>query len=435
MYTETASKGWACDAPESTAHKADCSGTFSQSGEQCSCVTESTVYPIGTELMTVSFRHTFTIQKLAITGDSNLAEKSADGTMPIDTYFGANREVKKASGSSVTFTVGELLAMASPTRSLDTANTLEPKDARDGVDRYPMFRTTGALLTVDLEYSNKHPETGKPDISLSAVRAEATITAESGWAGLGALPTIYETIHDGNYTYSQLVRYRQGVVVNFRTRGAYYYFDFITMIMALVTASVLLGSATSITDLIAKNLYRVKRDPKTGSLKLQMSATSVVLRKKAKEVVNPEFVMATQSMNAVFAVASFRQLDKDNDGVVDAEDIVSAFAKVGGVGYEEAVEMAKLIMFRGDRGDSAADGKLTFTEFVSVIAQDTMPFSQLLDYMAERKRLNLSEHIPLNLNGLNAERYDDLREKEGFERAPAGAPAVGYNGTPGSVKV
>lgn len=73
--------------------------------------------------------------------------------------------------------------------------------------------------------------------------------------------------------------------------------------------------------------------------------------------------MATQSMNAVFAVASFCALDVDGDGIVDAKDIVRAFAKVGGVSHDEACEMAKLIMFKGDRANKERDGKLSFTEY------------------------------------------------------------------------
>ena len=92
------------------------------------------------------------------------------------------------------------------------------------------------------------------------------------------------------------------------------------------------SSAGAVTDLIAKNLYYFRTDPATGKRKLAMAATSVVLRKKAREEISPDFVMATQSMNAVFAVASFRSLDKNNDGIVDANDIVSAFARVGAHG-------------------------------------------------------------------------------------------------------
>lgn len=258
MYTETASKGWACDAPEAAQNQAACTGTFTEVGLQCSCVTETAVYPLGVELMTVTFRHTFTIEELSppLKGDSNLVAPDALGTVPLDTFFRnpATGARTFTSGSPIVFTLRELLTLAG-NLSLDVPNTKEPRDARSGINRFPMMRTTGVLLTVDLEYSNRHPISGKPDITLTSVRADATVTPADGWAGLGALPTIYETIQT-NYTYSNLVRYRQGVVVNFQARGSYFYFDVITLVTALITASVLLGSATVITDIIAKNLCK-----------------------------------------------------------------------------------------------------------------------------------------------------------------------------------
>jgi hypothetical protein len=76
------------------------------------------------------------------------------------------------------------------------------------------------------------------------------------------------------------------------------------------------------------------------------------------------------------AVSSFRALDTDGDGLIDAENMVSAFARVNGITYAEAVEMTKLIMHKGDRGGGKSDGTLSFTEFVSVIAQDMSACAQ-----------------------------------------------------------
>jgi len=413
MYTETAHVGWACDAADAAAQQAACSsggGVFSQASLQCSCKTDSTIYPVGVEDMTLSFRHTFKIDEQSapnLKGDSLLTEETAEGVKPLDTYFG---DVRYASGGAITLTITELLALVGV--SLDSYNTAEPRDARPSVDRFPMYRTTGVMLNVDIEYSNKDPETGKPDISKSAVRAEASISAADGWAGLGALPTIYVTFPN-NYTYSEIVRYRQGVLVSFRGKGLYYYFDFVTLVMALVTSAVLLSSATVVTDFIATNLYRIKRK-EGGGLAMELTATSRVLRNKRVEPISPEFVMATQSMRAVFAVASFRALDEDNDGVVDGEDIVRAFAKVGGVTHTEACEMAKLVMNKGDRSNGQRDGVLTFTEFVSVLAQDTMPFSELLACMNARNRYGLSDHLPLQVNSLDEAKFLEEKKKAGF---------------------
>ena len=64
---------------------------------------------------------------------------------------------------------------------------------------------------VMLEYSNKHRESDRPDITIHDVHAEATVDRHDRWAGLGALPTIYiqyPTMADP-YTYHTVLRYRQ----------------------------------------------------------------------------------------------------------------------------------------------------------------------------------------------------------------------------------
>lgn len=179
------------------------------------------------------------------------------------------------------------------------------------------------------------------------------------------------------YMHTQ-VRYRQGVVVDFRGHGLYWHFDMVQMMTALLTGAVLLGMAVTVTDLVAINLFRPKKvtDPKTGKKKwkLEMTATSRVLRAKRIENVSPDFVMAAQAMFGALAVSSFNALDTDGDGVVDAENLVAAFSRVGGITYEQACEMTKLIMHKGDRDGGQKDGKLTFTEFVSVVSMDMMPF-------------------------------------------------------------
>ena len=63
MYQEQVREGWACADPNSAANVAACNaggGVDSADGAQCSCVTDLTIYPLGVEAMTVSFRHSCT---------------------------------------------------------------------------------------------------------------------------------------------------------------------------------------------------------------------------------------------------------------------------------------------------------------------------------------------------------------------------------------
>lgn len=76
--------------------------------------------------------------------------------------------------------------------------------------------------------------------------------------------------------------------------------------------------------------------------------------------------------------------------------------------------MAKLVMNKGDRSNGQRDGVLTFTEFVSVLAQDTMPFSELLACMNARNRYGLSDHLPLQVNSLDEAKFLEEKKKAGF---------------------
>ena len=84
-------------------------------------------------------------------------------------------------------------------------------------------------------------------------------------------------------------------MLTFKGRGLFYHFDFVTAMFALITGAVLLGTATTIVDLLAVNLYRLKNGKPT------LSATSRVIRAKRIERVKPAAVMATQGMLAALA--------------------------------------------------------------------------------------------------------------------------------------
>jgi Ca2+-binding EF-hand superfamily protein len=49
-------------------------------------------------------------------------------------------------------------------------------------------------------------------------------------------------------------------------------------------------------------------------------------------------------MKAVLASAQFQSLDDDGDGLLQVDDLVRAFAGVGGVSFEQALAMANLVM-------------------------------------------------------------------------------------------
>ena len=98
-----------------------------------------------------------------------------------------------------------------------------------------------------------------------------------------------------------------------------------------------------IVDIISVNIYKLDKNWRPS-----LSATSRVIRAKRVERVTPNAVMAAQSMGAALAVGSFLMLDSDRDGVISANDIISAFARVGGVSYEQVTWHSPLLLsYRG----------------------------------------------------------------------------------------
>jgi hypothetical protein len=146
--------------------------------------------------MTISFRHTYSATEGTskwFRGDSNIpttGDPTGGGVLPLDTDFGDGSSYElQQSGRPIARNVSALLAMAGI--SLDELNLGEAPDTNG---RRPMYRMTGVLLHVDIEYSNRHPDTLRPDISLEAVHAKATLAPEGvaqGWAGFGADSMIY----------------------------------------------------------------------------------------------------------------------------------------------------------------------------------------------------------------------------------------------------
>ena len=295
QYTETDTTGSRAPTrqrpPSSIARS---SGTLFSEAPQCGCRVRKTIFPLGVEEMVISFQHSYraTDSGFPLRGDSNLAAET-DGIYPLETVFTGvfrNRsDVYVPSGQSISLRLSDWLLMANVT--LDEPNTMELRDARADRDHFPFFRTTGVSLQVRLEYSNKNRATDAPDIGVRLVTARAAVERSAGWAGLGALPDIHVVFpSDADpHTYRTISRYRQGVLMQFSGAGVYYHFDLVTVMMALITGAVLIGVATLITDLVAVNMYKLKRGRPV------LSATSKVLRAKRMEVIRPKSTLSSSS--------------------------------------------------------------------------------------------------------------------------------------------
>lgn len=240
-------------------------------GLQCTCTLTSTVYPVGIEKMTISVRHTYKTADLPYVGDSSVT--TSDGhKRPLHTrfvdVFQDKSELYFESGATITGTLERWLAMADV--NLDTKNMDEPLDERNnGYNNHPFYRTTGVQLNVELEYSNRNYGTSQPRLQADSVVAIGRVSSEPGWAGLGALPTIFLVYPRGepnNQTFHTIKHYRQGVVINFSGTGYVYKFHLATCVFALAASIVMLSVAAAVTDLVAINLCAPTTPAKTRIL-------------------------------------------------------------------------------------------------------------------------------------------------------------------------
>ena len=76
-----------------------------------------------------------------------------------------------------------------------------------------------------------------------------------------------------------------------------------------------------------------------------------MLRNKRQEIVSKKSEFAEIGMKAALAAASYRSFDPDNNGSIEAVDIVKVFAHVEGVSWEQAHAIAHMILADADTSD------------------------------------------------------------------------------------
>ena len=170
-------------------------------------------------------------------------------------------------------------------------------------------------------------------------------------------------------------RYKQGVMVNMKSSGTIYTFDFIYLIQTLVTGLVLLKMANTIADLVAFNCLP--------------GGQSLVLANKRAEIVSKKSEFAETGLKAALAAFQFGFFDRDHNGTVESEDICRAFANIEGPDGEAAVKpeqahaIATAIMEDADT-DTATGGALDFSEFMTCIDGDGIAFKDFLTSLETR---------------------------------------------------
>mmetsp|Transcript_20391 Transcript_20391/g.54819 ORF Transcript_20391/g.54819 Transcript_20391/m.54819 type:complete len:263 (-) Transcript_20391:677-1465(-) len=205
-------------------------------------------------------------------------------------------------------------------------------------DDRPPRRTPRCLIwqvTVHLDYSNSH---GSSSVNpfVKDVDARVSSHVEKGvWAGWGAITSYaeYQNGPTGGQSYHKLIRYRQGVTIEFLSRGRVYAFDYFQLLNLVIATVVLLQVCTVITDV--------------ATFYLLPNGLSALLQTRRSEKVNRKTAFAALGMRSAIAVQQFNAFDSDRDGRLTFVDLVKMFGAITDVDYNNAVAIAKTILAEG----------------------------------------------------------------------------------------
>lgn len=334
-FIETRSFFWPCDHEQ----PASCHGApvvtevvtnSTGSAEQCSCSRSHAYFPVGVENVKIFFEHSFdTTDRLTHRGSSN----EHYGTV-FEWPNGTTQEWP--AGSVPNAMLAEWLAAAGT--SLDSVNTeVHTPDYRDGTTE-PFVRTTGLNLRFTVKYSNER--NGRAVARNFKISSELEVEANKrSWAGMGQR-VVYDDdidrIQKADWDAAPLTRTRvsresQGVLVTFRADGRIYSFDFGLLVNVIVSFLVLWGAIPHITEFIIFQVF-----PKTRTAVLAEKQTETVrLNEKERD--------AERAMNLATLALMYRQIDMNGNNIVEAKDLVRAFARVDGVSGSAAISLSEMI--------------------------------------------------------------------------------------------
>ncbi len=343
---------------------------------QCQCSSSRTVVPVGVEHLDVVFEHSyFTSSKIGLSGSSNRVDP---GAKPLKTFF------TKKDGTVLSFEpptsprmrLTDLLDLIDDF-TLDEPNRNVTTDVGQPL-KYPRRRTTGAQLELKLTYSNRvrrADRVGSVQAENKEVHADLVVEAASGgWAGWGShsFQIVPQTGSYGNETYHKVMRYRQGIVLNFIVTGTVYWLDPYVLLSLLIASVVLLGAARTVTDLVVFSI--------PGWL---TSGVTEMLSGRRYEHASKKGVFAELGIKAAIYAQQFSAMDHDSTGTLKFEDVVRIFGHVQDVDYDLAVRITQRIF--DDVGVEKDGGEKTidFREFMTLVEGQMMDFDHYLKY-AER---------------------------------------------------
>jgi len=204
-----------------------------KSSDSCKCVKMQNYFVLGAEKVKVAFTHMFEVGPEEVFGDGAGTASSEIGQRHvIHTTFKKDGEVyyRKSDGKEMVFEAGDAvgpvlsledyLDLAGLSEGLEARNNDVIPSARPVSDSQPTLRSTGAIITVNLEYQARIREDG----AIEEGHVDCTVTADVsyGWNNMGYLVSYVtqRTLDEDSFKEELYNRYRRGVSVQFKAVGS-----------------------------------------------------------------------------------------------------------------------------------------------------------------------------------------------------------------------
>ena len=380
-FIETETFGWPCNSSSHAARAAQCSNNGStplRRGWQCGCRQTRALYPLAVEEMEMAFEHAYATTNnfgwLGSSADPNSGSVEGEEGLYSNLKYGNGTEQRFAPGAVLSLSIREWLKAANI--SLDEINPSVPADPSG---RRAPRRSTGVNVRVDISYTNADRVTGRAVPGKRSMHADVSLRPElSTWTGVGTstnwvtYPTLHRSIPQ---EYHLVERWKHGILFQFHVTGQVYRFDFFYLLTVLIGALVMLKFANIAADGVA--FYMLP------------GGQSTLLRNKRQEVVSKRSEFAEIGMKAALAAATYRSFDPDNNGTIEAVDIVKVFAHVEGVSWQQAHAIAHMILLDADTSDEGevegGPGGLSYVEYMTCLEGDAINFDQFLKHLTPAK--------------------------------------------------
>jgi len=348
-----------------------------ETDDSCKCVTMQNYFVLGAEKVKVAFTHMFEIGPEEVFGDGAGTASSETGQRHvIHTTFKKDGEVyhRKSDGKEMVFEAGDevgpvlsledYLDLAGLWEGLETRNNDVLPSARPVWDARPTLRSTGAIISVNLDYQARIGE----DENVEEGHVDCTVTADVtyGWNNMGYLVSYVtqRTLDEDSITEELYNRYRRGVSIKFKAVGVIEKWD------AFYAFSVAVDLVVVITMVLPLIVYGI-----ATMLLLDFSGkidrTSMTIY---KHVLNTKFnkteAKAKIAAHSLIAAVVFKAADTDQNLFMTDEEVVKVFESCG-----VDTEMARALAIRL----VGTDGKIDFMALANLVSSDEASVEEVVE--------------------------------------------------------